>query len=71
MECQKEIPCKSINYDFVLQKVIENICNSFKEIKNQEQMANIEQIKNYLLTEINQKKSNYTNRKTTRRKNFR
>lgn len=70
MECQKEIPCKSINYDFVLQKVIENICNSFKEIKNQEQMPNIEQIKNYLLTEINQKKSNYTNRKTTRRKKF-
>ncbi|AFZ54913.1 recombinase family protein [Cyanobacterium aponinum] len=56
VECQKEIPCKSINYDFVLQKVIENICNSFKEIKNQEQMPNIEQIKNYLLTEINQKK---------------
>lgn len=56
VECQKEISCKSINYDLVLQKVIDNICNSFKEIKNQEQMPNIEQIKNYLLTEINQKK---------------
>ncbi|WP_330204228.1 recombinase family protein [Cyanobacterium sp. Dongsha4] len=56
VECKKEIPCKSINYDLVLQKVIDNICNSFKEIKNQEQMPNIEQIKNYLLTEINQKK---------------
>jgi DNA invertase Pin-like site-specific DNA recombinase len=62
--CSQQPPCQALNYDTVLEKIIQQICQELPASVAQLQLPNLEVIRNNIIIQIQQKKQLITDVKT-------